>query len=786
MSILHLLLLSIAAAPVAAPGDLNLAVDGRTGYTIVVPPRATPADHFAVAELRAFLRQSTGVEFPLGHYDYTARRIFVGLGEGTRPALGRDPLAGFADEEHAVKTRGRDVYLYGKGQFGNLWAVYDFLENEVGCRFYSSFAPPAVPEHKRLALGPIDRRTRLALPVRAVHNNHFRGRPDAGGLLFLLRNKVNWDLLGDYPGGLKQANINPGSEALPLIGAWVHTVFYYIPPVPTPRPANGPYQEWLHGRGYFDAHPEFFSMNARGQRVRDRQLCFSNAALRRELTANIERTIREDGRGRGVVALEAADTPGEFCACPECKKLEQKYQAPGGPLFDYVIELAAQLKADYPQIYVKTLVYRRAQTQLPPTGVRFPDNVIAIFAPVEDNFAADWTETTAWTDYHDGQPRQNSETYEHLKRWCQIAKNVWVWYYPNTYNPYAVVGSVDRLVGDIRLMHKAGVSGAWFEHDVNVNCDFGFTDLQSYLMVKLIQKPDLDAEKLIGEFLRLKYGRAAPLMARYLREVEAATRAARPLVGCGSYASLTARMTSADDALRWQRMFDEAERCVADDPARQTYLARTRVYLDCTTLFNWRSYAEKHPQYFREVRSVADRARQAAAGRKEPTTLIDVLTLTAGGPRNPLPEPLAAIAPERIVQVLPDRGTSTSRDKVKDPQAAFGMATETLHETPFQFGFYDFGTKWHGPRKSLEGKDIIPDRYQLHHLGEVRLTPRSLVWLSAHSWEVGYSGELLYRPGTDNQWDVYISLKFEGPLYPGSQAAKNCVLCDRIVFVKAK
>lgn len=190
-----------------------------------------------------------------------------------------------------------------------------------------------------------------------------------------------------------------------------------------------------------------------------------------------------------------------------------------------------------------------------------------------------------------------------------------------------------------------------------------------------------------------------------------------------SYLAQTARIASADDALRWQRLFDEAQHTVADDPTLVAHLLRTRIYLDITTLFNWRRYATKYPEYFGDPGCVAEREKQAAAGRKEPETVIDTLHLTASSPGKPLPEPLLGIAPDRIVQVVPDYGASVARDKVKDPDAAFGIATETIQEDPFQFGFYDFAEKRHGPRKVLDLKDITPDRYRLYPLGRVKLTP---------------------------------------------------------------
>jgi hypothetical protein len=51
--LLRLLLLIVLSGPALCPGaELLLAVDGKTGYTIIVPPKATPADHVAVSEDR--------------------------------------------------------------------------------------------------------------------------------------------------------------------------------------------------------------------------------------------------------------------------------------------------------------------------------------------------------------------------------------------------------------------------------------------------------------------------------------------------------------------------------------------------------------------------------------------------------------------------------------------------------------------------------------------------------------------------------------------------------------
>jgi hypothetical protein len=91
--------------------------------------------------------------------------------------------------------------------------------------------------------------------------------------------------------------------------------------------------------------------------------------------------------------------------------LEDKYQTPAGPLVDYLIELCGVLRERHPEVRVKTNAYRRAQTQKPPVlpkGQKLPANLIVEFAPVEDNYFADWTSKDPLIQ----------ETVEHFKGWA--------------------------------------------------------------------------------------------------------------------------------------------------------------------------------------------------------------------------------------------------------------------------------------------------------------------------------------------------------------------------------
>ena len=41
----------------------------------------------------------------------------------------------------------------------------------------------------------------------------------------------------------------------------------------------------------------------------------------------------------------------------------------------------------------------------------------------------------------------------------------------------------------------------------------------------------------------------------------------------------------------------------------------------------------------------------------------------------------------------------------------------------------------------------------------------------------------MYDSESDNLWDAYVSLKFDGPTY-GGKAKEDLVLCDQIILVK--
>ena len=179
---------------------------------------------------------------------------------------------------------------------------------------------------------------------------------------------------------------------------------------------------------------------------------------------------------------------------------------------------------------------------------------------------------------------------------------------------------------------------------------------------------------------------------------------------------------------------------------------------------------------------------------------------------NTLPPPLDSVPLERVRQFTPEtarlRGEPPPRAKdpeaaagalVEDPAAAAGIAAtlephrltvpdyapKDLPANVLNMGFYDgvTGREQH----AYAGKEapIVPGNYRLYPVGRTALNPHSFVWFD-WSWHLQFPDiAILYDPAdAAKQWDIYASVRFEGPAYdPNSVAEVSRFFVDRVVLV---
>ena len=143
----------VAAAP------LGLVRDGKARAQFVVPDEAFPVVRYAAEELQYHVRKATGVELAIAAEaeadTLVPHRVYLGDCRATRAAgieLEPEPPPAelYATKwrvQHVIRTVGTDLFMVGHDngkpvgsrfqmtRNGTLFAVYDFLENQMGVRW---------------------------------------------------------------------------------------------------------------------------------------------------------------------------------------------------------------------------------------------------------------------------------------------------------------------------------------------------------------------------------------------------------------------------------------------------------------------------------------------------------------------------------------------------------------------------------------------------------------------------------------------------------------------------
>jgi len=801
---------------------LTLARDGKTEYVIVVADDASGVDKYAAAELSRYLKQIAGADYPVVEpkdMDPAKPCIFIGLSSPALKILGKDPMAVFKDQDNAARKIGKNIFLYGKGLHGNLYAVMDFLENSLAWRWFSVFEYPLLPEKTTVTIEPFNRKQSFSFRycLQDLQRSIDYGYQMGANLYFDQKFRGKTDLPRE-----KRAFVSAFHEVEHGAGNH-HTFFSFIPPSPDNRFVA--YFDWQKKKDYFTTNPDYYSMNADGKRA-PRQLCFGNPDLRAEFTKQAMRLIEVEGDDI-TVCVCALDTPDMFCHCPSCKVLMDKHQSPGGPLYDYLIELCGILQEKHPKAHVYTIAYRRSQTEIPPKlpeGGKLPSNLIVNFAPIEDCLFADWTHPD----------ENNQETYRHLKEWANILGegNLMSLYYgPYGAAMYLPIGDIDRLVTNMRLMHAAGARGIQMDQDMHSRS--AFSELRNYLFYKLRKDVNADIGAIIREFTGYMYGPAAELIRTYLNELEAARKEmiSKGLpMGVSFHAPLEQKnflYLTPENIHRWQGYFDKMAVLAAKGPDRcRVNVELARRSLDIATLWKWFELTKKYPEIYRDHQVFVERIsaaekntplpmaawEQERASRPEgfaeirrkwmplgDSVVSDLATIIKGGGQvKPLPQELAGLDQSRVKRFVPaNRFSVVGKDYppvgdrvVLDPDAAFGFAATTYlppqhpgQKLPFTFG-YRQERKSPSITRSIKLDEITPGVYRLYKLGEVIVTPAAMIWMPEWSCSTILEiGQRLYEPGAENRWEAYLSLKFDGPTY-GGPAKEDRVLVDQVIMVR--
>lgn len=753
-------------------------------YTIVHPKEMTAGDRFVLNELQTHLKKASGRNFIAVSVDRAkpdGKHIFLGI-----PPKDFDAKT-LKDQEHCVMTRGKDLYLFGGGANGTRYAVFDFLQNVLGFRFFDARGGIKIPDLKKKIVFPeVNRRITFSFPIRRTTMYWLFNRPHS--TYFLYRNgQNNWVEPEFAQYGIKSTP-DDHFHFYPL----EHTLSMYVP-----ANENSETFSWIRKlkMNLWKDHPEYFSMNAAGKRVSNMQVCFSNKDLRKLLMERILTNMERNPK-RHSFGLSATDVPGKFCWCKECRLLEKKYQTPAGPLIDFMLEFCPVAAEKHPGKWITTLAYRKDQSEKPPAGIeKMPDNFVPVFAPIDDNFAQDWNHP------------DNRETFENLKRWKKLCRNVLIWYYPSSYGSTIPTpeGNLERFANDIKLLKEIGITGFVAEHDVGVPEMIGFSELLSYAGLQLFQDCDKPLDVLIQEFTDFEYGPAAPLMRKYLDELEN-LRKKETVFRAWNASMAKYRYLTPENLIRWNNYFNEMEMLTEKSPELRFNVQRVRICLDYAMLRKYASIRKFQPGFNLSLEELKKRIedvykkstnrffapefnRRKISRQKSVENSLLVLSIQNAVDSKPLPKDIFGKYPKDSIFVTIPR--ISGKLFAKDPAAAFGQSSVYTDkpQLPFRADFENSYGKYSYRRGIgyIKKEDLGPrGQYKFYNCGKITLTPNCSFRMGTGSWwDFRTSLNKAYIAGSFGNAIVYASLKFEGPLYYKEDAGKqNKVYCDRVVVVR--
>lgn len=758
---------------------VKLAEDGKALVRIITSADPIPAEQTAAAELADYLGKVTGAEFAVtGEAEHDPQRPTIYV--GPTAAAKREGLdaADWGPERWAMRTAGDSLILLGGRPRGTLYAVYHFLEDVVGVRWWNP-VEQYVPSRATLVVEQLDRQGEPRFRYRDIHLLYAY---DGGR--FAARNRIN--ALGFRP---LETKYGCGVYYGPPGG--VHTFNAYVPP----------------GQ-YFDEHPEWFSLIGGERKAERSQLCLTNPELRAFVVERLKKFIqqaRADAERVGRPApvdfdISQNDWAGH-CQCADCQAIAEAEGSESGPLIDFLNHMADAIAEDYPEVRINTLAYQ-ATDEVPAT-IRPRASIVPRLCDTDANLLRPITHA------------DNGPFARRVAEWGAIVKDLRIWDYAVTYTPYfgLPLPTAHTYPTDYRYFAEHNVEGIFTEHEHPIRADM--RDFKVWVMMKLLEDPHRDYDALVSDFTDGFYGPAGPVIRRYLADLQAAAEASGSNVDWFPALSQY-RYLTLDFIRSAQATFDEAEQAVADDATLLRRVRHARLPLDRASLALWPKLMRQWIAGGGEPAAIPlDRA--AIGKRCRETWIAQIELRMPEGQRAaelanvdaelnpllarpayvPLPEKFRDLPAKDVFDFTAEQ-SSNWKDRAKrvsdaEAECAITNRLELTDEDmekyrlPMPWGAYAPAEKRSLASTSIEAEDVPGPGYHWYKLGTLRVVPSTYVYFF-WSWIIQFPVDAAVDPDQpDAKFEIWSRIKFEGPGFPhGKPDEKYAISVERVVLVRAR
>ncbi len=513
----------------------KIARDGKAEAVIVVAEGANEPVRFAATELAGFLKQITGAEFEIVSPGKTDKqRILVGPG-AAKTAFPRFSTERLGAEGIVVRSAGENLILAGGEPRGTLYAVYTFLEDHCGCKWWSSTAS-TIPSKPTLNARKL--RIRYTPPLEYRCSFWF----DAFDGNWAARNKCNGQAhrLDDKRGGKH------------IYEGFVHTFYPLIPP-----------------DKYFEDHPEWFSM-IDGKRTHDRaQLCLTNEEMRKELIKNLKARLQANPAAT-IASVSQNDWHGN-CQCPKCAAVEKEEGSPAGLMLRFVNAVAEDIEEEFPNVAISTLAYQ--YTRKPPKITRPRDSVMVRLCSIECSFSVPLAD------------ERNKAFRDDIVGWSKISERLYIWDYTTNFRHHVMPHPNLRVLGpNVKFFVDHSVKGI-FEQGAYTTNGAEMAELRAWVLAKLLWDPTRDGQKLVDEFVEGYYGAAADNIKAYLKIIHDAVEESEDWLG--GFSGHKAKFLSFDTLNKGWKQLKAAEEAVKDHPQQLFEVKVAQLPIMYTFMIRW-------------------------------------------------------------------------------------------------------------------------------------------------------------------------------------------------------
>ena len=551
-----------------AAAELTLAKDGQPTAVIVLAEKPTKAAQFAAFELQWHVKAISGATLPIAR-EARAGQVNIHVGDGPRAqALGLTQAA-LKLQEYAARSGKDELVLVGKDaadfadvkldpdargdgskntnwpgwweERGTLHAVYDFLQDACGVRWFNpTDTGSLIPRKPTLAVTVKDLRRAPTFRYRDTGVMCGEERYDQYVSIWGPRMDEGfkaWETLAYSDSRARQQDglmakrhnstlfllrMRNGGEKCVANHSLYH--YYELFWAPSKNEAAAKY--------FVEKRPELFAQGY--QDDPPPQMCYNSERLLAVVVQEARDYFDKGGYpykatlcnaplgykwGENYFCVEPMDNL-SFCKCPACASLLAKGAGYGvgefcstgihsDYMFNFVNKVAKEVRKTHPDKHIVTLAY--GSHAWPPRDVKLDPGVAVQFCYAFDGspwwtapYRDEWRLAEEW-----GKEARSSG--RPLYAWC---------YYGHGYKGAADAGDFHCFPGffahaiakELAMYKQYGYRGMF-------HCGMP-TDVDSYVLFRLMDNADLDVDAVLDEYFSGLYGGAAPPVKRLYLAIE--------------------------------------------------------------------------------------------------------------------------------------------------------------------------------------------------------------------------------------------------------------------------